>query len=128
MKLKINRKYYDDCVVSRVTYGEFQCFMLELPDLNNQVNISCIPEGTYFMAKRVSPSRGYEVLQYVGVPNRTYIQIHPGNTVDDIRGCQLPGEYVNFSTKGVPRVGKSTDTFNKLMSLLPDGLEVEITS
>lgn len=129
--LTIDRKYFDDCTISRVTIvdSDFQCFFLELPWLENQQNISCIPEGTYQVFKRYSPSKNEEVIQYIGVPNRTYIQIHKGNFTSQILGCQLPGDGVKWiNTDSIPDVTNSESTFNELMSLLPDEFTVIIRS
>lgn len=125
----IDRKYYPDCTISRVGCGVFQFFMLELPWRDNQVDISCIPEGTYKIKKRFSPSRGYEVLEYQDVPDRTYIQIHPGNFRHQILGCQLPGNGVRWiDGDSIPDVTNSAETFHKLMKILPDVSEVVIRS
>ena len=129
--LTIDRKYYEDCTVSRLTvegFG-FQCFILELPNLDNQQDISCIPEGTYTIFKRLSPSKNMEVMQYRDVPNRSYVQIHPGNYTRQILGCQLPGSGVRWLDEdGIPDVTSSGDTFGKLMDLLPDECTVTIKS
>ena len=129
--LNIHRWYQEDCTVSRLTIEghDFQCWLLELPDLENQKNISCIPEGTYTAFKRVSPSRGKEVIQYRDVPNRTYIQIHPGNFTRQIQGCQLPGSSLAWIDGDVvPDVTNSEATFEKLMSLVPDEFSITIHS
>ena len=129
MMLTIDRKYYDDCTVSRVTVFGFQCFFLELPWRENEKNVSCIPEGTYTAFKRLSPSKNMEVIQYKDVPNRSYIQIHLGNFTSQILGCQLPGDGVKWiNDDGVPDVTCSESTFNKLMELLPDEFTVTIKS
>lgn len=119
--LIVNRKYYSDCTVSRVSIEnmDFQCFFLELPDFDNQKNISCIPEGEYLLELYNSPSRGCLVPQYVDVPNRTYIQIHAGNFTRQIKGCQLIGDGVKWiDCDGVPDVTNSESTFKKLMPIL----------
>lgn len=129
--LTIDRKYYEDCTISRVTVEgyDFQCFFLELPDLNNQQYISCIPEGQYEAFKRFSPSKQKEVIQYEDVPNRTYIQIHEGNFTSQILGCQLPGDGVKWlNADGIPDVTNSGDTMGELMSMLPDRFTVTIKS
>ena len=129
MMLTIDRKYYDDCTVSRVTYGDFQCFMLELPWLDNQQDVSCIPEGVHTIFKRMSPSRKIEVMEYRDIPNRSNVQIHPGNYTRQILGCQLPGDGVKWlDDDGIPDVTRSGDTFDALMELLPDECSVLIKS
>lgn len=69
------------------------CVTLERPDLNNQKNISCIPEGVYLCQQINSPRFGktYEVLN---VPDRTHILFHIGNTIQNTTGCILLGQYV----------------------------------
>ena len=69
--------------------GELICSTFELPDRNNNVNVSCIPAGEYPLKMIVSPKYGpcYKVHN---VPGRTDILIHTGNTTDDTLGCILP--------------------------------------
>jgi hypothetical protein len=79
-------------------------YALELPYKDNEINVSSIPLGSYVAKKRFSASKGYEVFELTDVPNRTYIQIHIGNTTKDIRGCILIGiegarDHVSYSTK-----------------------------
>lgn len=71
---------------------------LELPWLNNETGKSCIPPGTYKMEMRDSPKFG-PVYEVKGVPNRSAILIHAGNTAgnadrglkSDVQGCILLG-------------------------------------
>ncbi len=129
MNLIIDRKYYDDCTISRVTFSDFQCWFLELPWLDNAPNISCIPEGQYVVRKRLSPGKGVIVPQYIGVPDRSFIQIHVGNYTRQILGCQLPGDGIKWvDGDTIPDVTNSSATFKKLMSLLPDEFDVVISS
>tara|TARA_B100000768_G_scaffold118138_1_gene109274 strand:- start:914 stop:1333 length:420 start_codon:yes stop_codon:yes gene_type:complete len=74
--------------------GERMCDTLENPWLNNQKNISCIPEGEYKVRLRLpreSATRHYIHLLVKNVPNRDYILFHIGNTAKDTRGCILVG-------------------------------------
>ncbi|GAL18546.1 hypothetical protein JCM19235_1969 [Vibrio maritimus] len=104
----------------------FRCFTLELPWRNNQQNISCIPAGTYWAFKRISPSNG-AVLQLEGVPNRTFIQIHKGNYTSQIAGCILVGDSLrDINGDGIPDVTNSTSTLHKLLERLPDRFQLEI--
>ena len=70
----------------------FECKTLELPYLNNQKNISCIPMGEYTMRKRWSWKFKKMLYEIEGVPNRSAILIHSGNYYTDIRGCVLVGD------------------------------------
>ena len=95
-------------------------FTLELPWLDNQKNISCIPTGEYNYIKRVSPGKGYEVIELVDVPDRAYIQIHLGNYMRQIEGCILPGTGLkDIDRDGVIDVTNSEEAFNQIMNHAP---------
>ena len=74
--------------------GERICDTLENPWLDNQRNISCIPEGVYDVRLRLpreSGTRDYIHLLVKDVKDRDYILIHIGNTAKDTSGCILVG-------------------------------------
>lgn len=74
--------------------GESFCDTLENPYINNERNISCIPEGNYKVRLRLpreSATRDYLHLLVQDVPNRDYILFHIGNTAKDTSGCILVG-------------------------------------
>ena len=74
--------------------GESFCDTLENPYINNQRNISCIPEGEYKVRLRLareSATRDYLHLLVQDVPNRDWILFHRGNTAKDTSGCILVG-------------------------------------
>lgn len=80
------------------TYGQIAddrdrqvCMTLELPWKDNKPDVSCIPAGTYEVVRYASPSHGYDVFLVKGVPGRSYIEIHKGNTVADTHGCIVVG-------------------------------------
>jgi hypothetical protein len=126
-KIKIQRTYYDDCTVGRLWCGDFQCFTLELPLLNNQTNVSCIyPAGGYRGNKHFSPSNG-DCIAINNVMDRTNIQIHSGNYTSQIRGCILVGDSIKFlNDDNTPDVTNSKKTLATLMSILPNSFNVEI--
>ena len=75
--------------------GERFCDTLELPWLDNQRSISCIPEGQYKVRLRYpreSGTRDYLHLLVQDVPDRSYILVHIGNKSSDTRGCILVGQ------------------------------------
>jgi hypothetical protein len=74
--------------------GERMCDTLENPWIDNQRNISCIPEGEYpvrLRYPRESGTRDYLHLLVQDVPNRDSILFHRGNTAKDTSGCILVG-------------------------------------
>lgn len=143
MRATICREYYKKQTHGTLTvYDEdtgeevFKCRTLELPDLNNAANVSCIPEGYYDVVPRQSPkySNHFHVLD---VPNRSYILIHPANYVgsnnpntghSDLRGCIAVGEkYGDINSDGIPEILNSKNTMKKLLEIAPDGFVLEIT-
>lgn len=79
-----------------LTNGDFSCFTCELPffagdpSVHNERRTDCIPPGEYKCEVVRSPKFG-SVYMVKGVPDRSHILIHAGNTVDDIEGCILLG-------------------------------------
>jgi len=74
--------------------GESFCDTLENPYINNQRNISCIPEGEYKVRLRLareSATRDYLHLLVQDVPNRDFILVHIGNYPSQTQGCILVG-------------------------------------
>jgi len=111
----IKRWYHEDCTIGRLSIDDFQCFTLELPDLNNEESISCIPPGKYDYYFRESPHNG-PVLELRYVPNRRYIQIHSGNYTSQILGCILVGDGIKWLNRdSIPDVTNSKATLKKLL-------------
>ncbi len=73
--------------------------------VDNRKGISCIPAGTYTLHRSVYLKHGIEVFEVTGVPGRTRILIHPGNTEEDTEGCILVGR-----RRGKIMVAKDEDT------------------
>jgi len=86
--------------------GERMCDTLENPWIDNQRNISCIPEGEYpvrLRYPRESATRDYVHLLVQDVPDRDWILFHRGNFPKDTSGCILVGlgsqqDFVSNST------------------------------
>ena len=75
----------------------WHAFTLEDDWKQNRKGESCIPAGRYrafFRTPENTPVtvRRMGVYELVGVPNRTAILIHAGNTEEDTEGCILVGE------------------------------------
>ena len=58
---------------------------------NNARGVSCIPAGAYLIQRSFWQKHQMEVFEVTGVPGRTRILIHPGNTEEDTEGCILVG-------------------------------------
>jgi len=127
MELKITRFYMDDCTLGRLTYGDFQCFTLELPMLDNAQDISCIyPNGGFIGRKHFSPHNG-DCIAIDNVMNRTNIQIHAANFTRQIRGCIAVGDGIKFlDNDSIPDVTNSVKTLGALLAVLPDTFKIVI--
>ena len=135
MRLLLNRYDHDD----KQTIG--QLFLLdsdknilakwdtlELPWLNNQRRISCIPLGIYKARKHKSPKFG-RTLWVQDVPNRSEILVHSGNYHTQILGCILIGKDLKDINKdGYLDVTRSRVAIKELMDSLHDvdGIMLEI--
>jgi len=114
----------------------FSCHSLELPNLQNQRQVSCIPEGIYFVKKHTSPSKGL-CYSIPNVPFRDNILIHKANFVgsknpktghSDLLGCVALGSgYADLNGDGIKDLINSGVTMNKLLKLA-DEFNLEITS
>lgn len=70
---------------------EVFCVTLEPPDKQNQKRISNIPPGEYICKPVKSPKFG-NTWEVTGVPERSHILFHAGNTKEHTLGCILLGE------------------------------------
>jgi hypothetical protein len=100
---------------------------LELPWRDNQRNISRIPAGEYEAIKYYSPKFKRTVILLLDVPERTGIEIHPGNTIDDTTGCIVVGKkWGDINKDGNPDVLDGRKAMDKILSLLPETFKVRI--
>jgi uncharacterized protein DUF5675 len=60
--------------------------------LNNLVGKSCIPAGRYRCRRTVWQKTGVPTFEITGVPNRSRILFHWGNTEENVEGCVMVGE------------------------------------
>lgn len=135
LRMVISRKYNDKETTGQgvVFDGDttvFEFKTLELPELGNQHNISCIPEGKYEVHKIFSPRRG-SCFQVMEVPDRTAILIHIGNYATgkkiDTQGCILVGSsFKDMNEDGEIDVIESTITMTKLLSILPGSFNLYV--
>jgi hypothetical protein len=129
MKLLISRQYgKNETQGSLFVFSgqeiKFRSKTIELPDLGNQKQISCIPEGKYDCMKIVSPKLG-NCFSVLNVPGRTSIMIHAGNYVNGIHqnstGCILPGEFFeDIDNNGTIDICNSKKVMNTLNEILPE--------
>ncbi len=101
MELELIRAYDPDGTNGELRCdGKTICFTIELPWLQNQRNISCIPEGRYELKKRFVQKFGLHLL-VVNVPDRSWILIHPANhATTQLKGCIAPVTNLVTSGKG----------------------------
>lgn len=58
---------------------------------DNSNGISCIPAGTYTCDRTIYYKHDFPTFEVTGVPHRSRILFHPGNTEEDTQGCILLG-------------------------------------
>jgi len=106
----------------------FECSTLELPRKDNKTDVSCIPDGSYWVDKYLSPTKGRGIVfQFSNVPGRSNIQIHKGNYFTEILGCLLPGAgFTDINKDGYLDVYSSGRTMDKLLEIMPDRFTVKI--
>lgn len=95
----------------------------ERPDNGNQP-MGCIPAGEYPVDVFNSPSKGQDFLVH-GVPNRSMIEIHKGNTIKDTEGCILVGTSFG-QLNGMKAVLNSAVALGKMLETFPGGFNLVI--
>ena len=104
----------------------FSCYTLELPYIQNQRNVSCIPLGKYNTVLRTSFKFGNH-LHITNVYGRSYILIHSGNFNSDIRGCVIIGSsFKDINSDGYADVVNSKRTLKKLMAIVPNDIDLVV--
>ena len=97
---------------------------LERPWRNNAPEVSCIPPGNY-TARRVQSPKFGETFEVTGVPGRSHILLHKGNTPADTEGCILVGAAWG-SIAGSPAVLMSSQGYGAFMSVMKDKQEFQL--
>ncbi len=83
------RKYKDDWTEGKWIFpDDSHCYNLELPDLDNEPYVSCIPEGDYIVCE--DSTGRHQWFRFNQVPNRTHIEMHESRTVRGLQGCLAP--------------------------------------
>lgn len=128
MKLVLERTYYDDGT-NGVLYadGKAICHTIELPWEKNKPCVSCIPEGTYTLVRRISKHHQFH-LHLLDVPGRELILIHKANdAARDLRGCIAPVVALLGHGKGYPSEPAFDKLYELVDTLLDQNEHVELT-
>ena len=72
-------------------------YSLENPDLENKVNISCIPATDYICRWTYSNRLKRYTYQIMNVRARTGIRFHPFNVIEETEGCTGLGEKIKHT-------------------------------
>jgi hypothetical protein len=120
MVLTLTRMYFPEGTNGRITSGgKILCSTIELPWRNNARNVSCIPEGKYFLKKRHSQKFGWHI-EISGVPERALILFHPANNAaKELNGCIAPVTKISGAGLGL----QSRKAFTMLRALVYSALE-----
>ncbi len=99
--------------------GKMLCKTIELPWKMNETNISCIPEGKYFIRKRYSHKFQWH-LEVIDVKNRKFILFHPANNaLKELNGCIAPVTKISGAGLGL----QSRKAFTKLKTIVYKALD-----
>ena len=106
----------------------FSCMTLELAWNNNLRQISCIPYGEYSCEKKEATAAiPYQHVTVLNVRDRSGIAIHKANYASQLRGCIAVGDkHVDINKDGNLDVTNSSNTFKKLMDILPNNFKLTI--
>ena len=135
---RLERVYLDTATLGSWYDGsDLVCKTIELPQRDNQRNISCIPEGLYFVTKEPPIAkkdpfgrkyRPYTHFRVHNVPDRGGILVHTANFVSQLRGCIAVGSrHVDINNDNVIDVIESTKKLAWMASNLPDNFYLYIT-
>ena len=108
----------------------FSFHTLELPNKDNQHNISCIPEGVYPMQKE-QPNEHfpYGHFSILNVPERSGILMHIANYVSQLRGCLAVGkDLLDMNGDKLLDVNYSNIVLAKIYELVTGTCVIEIKS
>ncbi len=110
-------KVYDD-------KENFICVSLELPDLDNQTGISCIPTGIYECTRDETGKHQYYKVN--GVKDREIVEIHPANKPSELRGCLAFGrKWAVVNSEAY--ISTSRPTLDNLLKRYPKGFYLVIS-
>ncbi|PRZ19584.1 DUF5675 family protein [Flavobacterium granuli] len=122
MVLVLTRTYFPEGTNGKLVHeGKITCHTIELPWKDNLSQVSCIPEGEYFLEKRYSSRFGWH-LEVLNVPNRSLILFHPANNaLKELRGCIAPVSQHSGFGLGL----QSKQAFRKLQTVVYPELDAK---
>ena len=105
--------YSEKGTFGRLRVGDFECYTVERPWIQNEPNISCIPDGTYKIGLAHFNAGGYDTLEIEGVAGRTHILFHRGNWPESVQGCIALGisEGILSNKRAVLHSSQAFDNF-----------------
>ena len=120
-----NKQSLGHLAVFSGTKTVFEAASLELPWLDNEQSISCIPVGDYICTRRHSVKYGWhwKVTEKNGdeVRGRSFILIHVGNFHRDTRGCIVLGvDHIDVDNDGYKDVTSSKATMKQLNNVIDE--------
>ncbi len=136
----IRTNYHQEGTLGKWLFnGKHLCFTLERPENGNkpddkqtpQNDSGCIPEGIYKVKKDYTGK--FQCFSIQDVPNRSAIETHQANTIDELLGCVALGDKIvnNIEHKGKVYKFFLTDskkTCDRMKAELPEEFDLEITS
>jgi hypothetical protein len=99
---------------------------LELPWVDNKINVSCVPAGTYPLTLEWSYKFQTNLYELKNVPGRSECKFHPGNYLSDLQGCIAPGSSIEAYDNEYS-VTRSGEALTKFMILMDGQLQDTIT-
>lgn len=124
----------DQGTFGKIFYDRFSRFTGELPDRDNQSNISCIPAGKYTVKWTRSTRMKKYTYEVLGVKGRGGIRIHSSNLMGDkslgykaqLLGCISLGEKLGFiqNQKALLVSRPAVSHFEQIMGHNPFILEI----
>lgn len=120
MVLLITRTYFPEGTNGNLECeGKLICKTIELPWMENQKKVSCIPEGKYLLQKRYSNKFKWHI-EIMNVSNRGSILFHPANNaIKELNGCIAPVTKISGAGLGL----MSRKAFTKLITIVYKALD-----
>jgi hypothetical protein len=124
----------DQGVFGTIHYKGYRRYTGELPDRENQNDISCIPLGLYLVKWTLSPRLRKYTYEIINVPKRGGIRLHSSNLMGDrskgykaqLLGCLSLGERLGYmdGQKALLLSRPAVLHFEDTMQRLPFMLEI----